>query len=285
MNQFSLVRTYLLSSLCCIPTCSLYSQTLPKESTELIGNVKTIRNRHFNAQLLSDSSLKLSNQIYYNYKVEYDANNSPVLLIEYDTSDVEKSRTIYEYNQNNQDVLRRHYINGQLEFLDSIFYANKNSKYYLLKSFDESMNLRFKLQATINNKGLHTKVVSIDSSGIQVYQRKLRYNSKGNPLKITEWGSSGQVLVRMFFKYNRNKQVVQVRFHRDSRFLRKRKTQYVYNDRGFISETRNFSIYEPKYFTSIYTYEYDNFGNWIKKYQYTSEGDLNSLTDRVIEYY
>lgn len=130
--------------------------------------------------------------------------------------------------------------------------------------------------------GITIKEIQSKSEKQKKEKKILKYNDKGNVIEESEYDAKGNLLERITYKYDAEGREIEVNWENPNGFLVYSKYIKTYNDRGILSGVKyvypNGNIEQY-----VYSYEYDNQGNWIKKILYIN--DRPSITERKIEYY
>lgn len=124
--------------------------------------------------------------------------------------------------------------------------------------------------------------IKITSSFVQNVQ-SFKYNSKGNIIyyELIEL-STGEILGSTTFSYNTNNQLIEEQNHGNN-FSMVNKIIYEYKN-DTLTQSLHYDIDNNLIFSESTTYEYDSYGNWIKKIK-----SINSvprfITEREITYH
>lgn len=98
----------------------------------------------------------------------------------------------------------------------------------------------------------------------QVYRREMyRYNSDGTMLSNTIYNRQDQKVMEIRYEYDQQRQPVT-------------KTVFDYSDE------------EPEVFVTLYRYQYDEYGNWVQRTEYSVDGSVRTpeyITERSIRYF
>lgn len=197
-------------------------------------------------------------KLYYQTNNLYDKNGNK---IEYTRkSDTYPKKEKYTYNSYNILIEKQEFENDKIE------------RIYRYK-YDVAGKL---IEENYSYKGVHKS------------KKILSYNSKGEKTESVTYGENGNILVKETFLYHPNGKMSEERIiiYNDDTKEEKRSEIKRYNTEGTLLE--NIYIWSNNKKT-VYTYEYDSRGNWIKEVRYTVSPPTAlpseyEITERKINY-
>lgn len=192
-------------------------------------------------------------------------------------------------------------VKGSFEYDDKNNLINKNTHFFdenldttTIFEYDKKGNLikqhfyivgggwRTEIYSKRSENGITIKEIQSKSWKEKEEKKILKYDDKGNVIEKSKYDAKGNLLERITYKYDTEGREIEVNWENPNGFLVYSKYIKTYNDRGIIAGVKyvypNGNIEQY-----VYSYEYDNQGNWIKKVLYIN--DRPSITERKIEYY
>jgi len=250
----------------------------------LKGRVKSVKYSTYNAELKFGeikkgvrSSSGQDNRYYYFNEKEVKIEEG-----ERDSFDQIQRKTLYKYNDKG-NLSQTSNFNSEGEFTGKTIYTRDN-KGNLIETGDFNSKGGFigKIIYTRDNKGNAVETNSYDSMGILNSKFKFEYDKKGRILESIYYGSDGELREKKYSKYDGKGRTIEVKlvigtsvFIKDLKYENKEK-----DDLTLMIKSENYSIMSK----TIYTYVYDENGNWIEKIS-IEDKKPRVIEEREIEYY
>ncbi len=194
-------------------------------------------------------------------KYKYDNQGNLLEMSEFDSDNGLIEKDIYKYDWNSNLKEKTEYDSNEVLKQKHIYkYDDKGNKIEELV-YDSDMNLDRNIFYRYDKEGNIISKTSINSSGISTASEK--YDSNGNKIELISCDPDGRLAIKYNFEYNLNGDEIVFK--------------------NYIAMTN----YHQTYFSK---YEYDKYGNWIKRIKYNKQNQYLvikhiTLTEREIEYF
>ncbi|CEN52128.1 conserved exported hypothetical protein [Capnocytophaga canimorsus] len=127
------------------------------------------------------------------------------------------------------------------------------------------------------------KFGEIQKGRIKSFITSYIYNEQGNLIEANRYNSDGNLYGKWTYKYDTNGNRIEANSYNSDGSL-SGKTAFKYDTNGNRIEANRYNSDGSLYATDIYTYEYDKYGNWVKRIMYNNDKP-ESIDEREIEYY
>jgi len=191
------------------------------------------------------------------------------------------SETVMDFNKdgNMLKLTSTYYWDSKPDKKLYIFqYDSKGRKISVKDSNDKKPKITF----SYNSDEFVDETSYFDSNGNIELKTKHKYDENGLPLESNNYNIKGDLIEKAKYKQNSNGDPIEVIFYNGNGSF-KSSLNYTYNSNNHLIELK---FLEDKV-TDIYKYNYpkiDNNKNWLKQIEYYN-GKLQTVTDRIIEYY
>ena len=265
-----------------------------RERDGLFGPVKTITLKIEMTKILEEKNPGVEFQ-------SYDIKGNKKESIRYKEDGSIELKFINTYNEKGEITSNGLYDGESLMEETKFSYDGKGRKIQVENFFyyDESLNSKTKF--TYDDKGNPIEGVTHNKNGVVISKFVNIFDNKGNEIEILIYKGNGDLESRWIKIYNDASKLVE-EFNYNGKGLILSEKSFIYNEKGSLIEEiyshndgiKSLSKYDrkgniikeiystkefPRKGTSIYTYTYDKWGNWIKKV------DPFSTTYRKITYY
>ncbi len=250
----------------------------------LKGGVKSVKYTTYDAELKFGeikkgvrSGSSRDNRYYY-----FNEKEVKTEVGERDSFDQIQRKTLYKYNDKG-NLIQTSNFNSKSEFTGKTIYTRDN-KGNLIETGDFNSKGDFigKIIYTRDNKGNAIETNNYDFIGSLSSKFKFEYDKKGRVLESIYYGSDGELREKTYIKYDEKGRSIEVKlvigtsvFIESLKYGNKEK-----DDLTLMIKSENYSIMSK----TIYTYVYDENGNWIEKVS-MKEKKPRVIEEREIKYY
>ncbi len=275
----------------------VYETYFNENDLNIIGKVKRIQ-YYNNSDPISDKD-----SFAYRSCIDYNISGYPVEEIIFDSTASKKYKMNYFWNDNKQitDIKEYTYVNKEPIF--DVYY-----KY----TYDEKENLIEEKEILIDDPELNEWTTYHYDENNRVYERrdyyedddeedieenkdyweeseleyidKYKYNENGVLLECNTYVATQDQRHLFRYVYERNEPEILLKKYYDAEGRLKSTLTILYDNYGNRTKYTMLMGNGTTDYSYTYEYEFDKTGNWTKKTQY-SEGKLNRITKRIIEYY
>jgi hypothetical protein len=208
----------------------------------------------------------------YHYKYTYNSYGIIIEELNYDKNEVLSSKSNYKFDSKGNKIamIKTRYNNSKIYTDTTIFTYNVFGKITL----EEKKLNRFKLGDSFRRKTYKYDAYNRLLEILEFYtylQEQPRYESK----ESYSYNSNGKIVEKQEIRYDNNNE--------DWKKIEK------FDSNGNLIEEVSISNWSNKHHRSVDKFEYDSYGNWIKKIKYYTESpktipEYYHITERKIEY-
>ncbi|MFJ1435169.1 hypothetical protein ACILFN_07460, partial [Capnocytophaga canimorsus] len=159
----------------------------------------------------------------------------------------------------------------------------RETPYYVVEKFGEIQKGRIKSFITsyiYNEQGNLIEDNRYNSDGSLSRKTACKYDTNGNRIEENWYNSDGSLSWKTAFKYDTNGNLIEANSYNSDGSL-SGKTACKYDTNGNLIEANGYNSDGSLYATDIYTYEYDKYGNWVKRIMYNNDKP-ESIDEREI---
>lgn len=241
---------------------SAQNSTSEVKKDGLLGNVRQVTSRLYEAQLVGEDELKKGSNLEH-LETVYASNGQRRNMTFLSTEEDIVFRTRYKHDAFGQTTLEQIVDNNE-QVIGRTYYIY-NDNFVLTESYveDAERQVENRIRYKYDENG-RLQQRSYNDPLNEVYRREVYYyNMAGNIAKTVVYSRQNKKMQEIRYEYDAHRQPIS-------------KTLYDYSEE------------EPEVFMTLYLYQYDSHGNWVQKTEYTVDSDRRIpeyITERNIEYF
>ena len=257
------------------------------EREGLRGKVKSVNEKYYEEKRIFFGLIPIKVQFWDEYK-EFN-NNGSIIYEEkpsYHGGDY-RDREFYKYNERGDCVekIDSNYENGnkysylsRYEYIydkkgnirEEKWYSYNKLNYNYYYKYDDKGNCIEELSKGIKDSTFSKDIYKRDTNGQMIVWE--RYN------KLGDFDS------KLVYKLDESGNRIKVEYYNED-LNKERETIYIYNSEGDVIIEIHYDVKSKRTYSKIYSYQYDDNFNWIKRIEYNEDMNVNYITKRKIKYY
>ena len=257
------------------------------EREGLRGKVKSVNEKYYEEKRIFFGLISIKVQFWDEFK-EFN-NNGNIIYEEkpsYHGGDY-RDREFYKYNERGDCIekIDSNYENGnkysylsRYEYIydkkgnirEEKWYSYNKLNYNYYYKYDDKGNCIEELSKGIKDSTFSKDIYKRDTNGQMIVWE--RYN------KLGDFDS------KLVYKLDESGNRIKVEYYNED-LNKERETIYIYNSEGDVIIEIHYDVKSKRTYSKIYSYQYDDNFNWIKRIEYNEDMNVNYITKRKIKYY
>lgn len=190
--------------------------------------------------------------------------------------------TLEEYNSKGFKIKGSRFSDKGKTTSAWLYSYDENNYLTKVEIFNDKSQIEEVLKYTFEPKAQTETVIGYNANGVVSGQQIITYNDKGNKINELSLNANNEFLLNQSITYDSKQNVSEKKF--EDKEGKRVVLEYVYDDKNNVIQENYYGEGKQLYGQKIFSYKYDNQGNWIERTESIYEVE-RVMTQREIEYY